>query len=141
MEPMHFSAEAKIIKEIHPEKMDYTSGNGKPENISSVFWKESFFIFWEKGTRKKMFYVSENRTFRPLKMKKKTLLKCFLYFSKLYFLGEPLRVFCQCFFRCFHFTINFYYCFRVFLSLIAFVHFINVSSGVFVLPLNLLLFF
>ena len=35
MEPMHFSA--KIIKEIHPEKMDYTSGNGKPEKISCVF--------------------------------------------------------------------------------------------------------
>ena len=87
---------------------------------------------------------------------KNPLLKCFLYFRKLkfstpslktpIFLGEPLRVFHHCFFRCFHFTIDFYYLFWVFSLLIAFVHFITVSLGVFFLffffsPLILLLFF
>ena len=47
----------------------------------------------------------------------------------------------HCFFRCFHFTIDFYYCFWVFSLLIAVVHFITVSSGVFISPLILLLFF
>ena len=58
----------------------------------------------------------------------------------LLFLGEPFRVFHHCFCRCFHFTIDFYYCFQVFSLLIAFVHFITVSSGVFISPLILLLF-
>ena len=83
-------------------------------------------------------------------MKKKPLLKCFLYFRKLnistptlkkYFLGESLRVFHHCFFRCFHFIINIYYCFRVFSLLIVFVHFVTVYLGVFILLLILLLFF
>ena len=30
--------------------------------------------------------------------------------KKLLFLGEPLTVFHHCFFKCFHFTIDFYYC-------------------------------
>ena len=83
---------------------------------------------------------------------KNPLLKCFLYFRKLkfstpslktpIFLGEPLRVFHHCFFRCFHFTIDFYYLFWVFSLLIAFVHFITVSLCVFFFsPLILLLFF
>ena len=40
-----------------------------------------------------------------------------------FFLGEPLRFFHSCFFRWSPSTIDFYYCFRVFSLLIAFVHF------------------
>ena len=62
-----------------------------------------------------------------------SLLKIFLYFRKWHFLtpslknslGEQFRVFYHCFFRCCHFTTGFYYCFWVFLLLIAFVYFDN----------------
>ena len=56
------------------------------------------------------------------------------------FLEEPFRVFHHCFFRCFNLTIDFYHCFRVFSLLIALVHFITVSPGIFISPLILLLF-
>ena len=57
-----------------------------------------------------------------------SLLRIFLYFRKWHFLtpslknslGEHFRVLYHCFFRCFHFTTGFYYCFWVFLFLIAF---------------------
>ena len=49
------------------------------------------------------------------------------------FLGETLRVFHHCSFKCFHFTIDFYYCFRTFSLLTAFVHF-TVSWDVFLWP-------
>ena len=102
------------------ESCSYVSGNGNPE---------------------KNLYISGNRTFRARKLKKNLLLKCFLYFRKLNFstsslksssfvLGEPLRVFHHHFFRYFHFTFDFYYCFWVLSLLIVFVHFITVSSGV-----------
>ena len=58
----------------------------------------------------------------------------------LLFSRETLRAFHHCYFRCFHFNINSYYCFWVFLFLIAFVHF-TVSSGVFITPLIWLFFF
>ena len=58
----------------------------------------------------------------------------------LFFLGEPLRDFHHCFFRCLHFTNDFYYCFWTFSLLIVLVH-VTVSSGVFISPLILLLFF
>ena len=83
-------------------------------------------------------------TFRARKMENPAL-KNFLYFSKwdfstpsiknYCFLGEPFRVFHQCFFGCSDFTVDFYY-----YLLIAFVHSITVSSGVFILPLVLLSF-
>ena len=59
----------------------------------------------------------------------------------LFFLGEPIRIFNRCSFRCFHLIIDFYNCFRMFPLLIVFGHFITVSSCVFLSPLILLLFF
>ena len=71
--------------------------------------------------------LSEHKTW---KKKKKTLLKCFSYFRKLnfltpslkdsYYLGERLMVFHHCFFKYFHFTIDFYFWFWKFLLLIPF---------------------
>ena len=57
--------------------------------------------------------------------RKTETMKIFLYFPKetAVHLGEPLRDFHHCFFRCFHFTTDFYYCFRICSLLIAFVHF------------------
>ena len=100
--------------------------------------------------QRKVFLIFFQKNFQSSKKEKNTL-KMFFYFRKSnfstpslensYFLREPLRVFHHCFFRCFHFTIGFYYCFRAFSLLIAFVHFITVSSGVFISPPILLLFF
>ena len=71
--------------------------------------------------------------FRKLNFSTLTLKSSYFFFRRAY----------HCFFKCFHFTItiDFYYCFRVFSLLIAFVHFITVFSGVFISPLILLLFF
>ena len=56
------------------------------------------------------------------------------HFKKLLFLQEnPLGPH-YCFFRCFDFNIDSYYCFQLFSLLIAFVPFITVSSGVIILP-------
>ena len=95
--------------------------------------------YFRKRKPRKVYYIFSKRrcsyisgsNLKSLKNEKKPLLKCFLCFRKLnfsipslkiscFYLGEPLRVFHHCFF-----TIHFYYCFRVFLLLIAFVHFNN----------------
>ena len=60
----------------------------------------SFYISGKENPENS-FYNSENRTFKAQKMKKAHLV------------GQ-LRVFHHCFFRCYHFTINFQYCFWVF---------------------------
>ena len=62
--------------------------------------------------------------FRKLNFSTLTLKSSFFFFRRAH----------HCFFKCFHFTItiDFYYCFRVFSLLIAFVHFITVLSGVFI---------
>ena len=103
-------------------------------------------------SQKKAVLMFQEVTFRVRKMKKPTLKKLLIFqemktfnlkLKKLLFFVvflEPLRFFHHCFFRCFHFTIDFY-CFQVFSLLITFVHFITVSSGVFISPLILLLFF
>ena len=88
-------------------------------------------------------------TFRAQKIKKPTLQRSLMFQEMkrfnpklkkfLFFLGEPFRVFHHCFYRYFHFTIDF--CFRVFSLLIAFVHFITVSLCIYISPLILLLFF
>ena len=57
-------------------------------------------------------------------------LKKFLSFQ-----GEPLRVFYQCFFRCFHLIANFYYCWLHLFISPALGFFITVCSGVFISPL------
>ena len=61
--------------------------------------------------------------------------------KKLFFQENNVGFFITVFFRCFHFIMDFYNFLRVFLLLIASVHFITVSSGVFTSPLILLLFF
>ena len=101
-----FSVQCREIKKIHPEKISYTSSNENPEK---------FLVF----SQKKAVLMFQEVTFRVQKMK-----KLFIFFQeiKLFnpklknssFLGEPVRVFHHCFFKYFHFTIDFYYCFRVF---------------------------
>ena len=57
------------------------------------------------------------------------------------FFRRPLRVFHQCFFRCFHFTTEFYYWWlHLFISSTLGI-FITVSSGVFISPLTLTIVF
>ena len=73
---LHFSAQAQIIKIIHPGKIFYTSGNKKPEKTSYNFSKESFSYILEKGSPEKNYLC-----FR--KTKPKTI---FLYFRKRNFL-------------------------------------------------------
>ena len=93
----------------------------------------------------------KNDLFQSSKNEKMTLKKLLIFLEEmklfnpklqklLFFLGEPLRDFHHCFFRCLHFTIDFYYCFWTFSLLIVLVH-VTVSSGVFISPLLLLLFF
>ena len=124
-----------------------------PKKFLVFFSKESFSYISGKRNPRKFFLftkmeLSEHKTW---KKKKKTLLKCFSYFRKLnfltpslkdsYYLGERLMVFHHCFFKYFHFTIDFYFWFWKFLLLIPFFHFITVSSGVFMSTLILLFFF
>ena len=41
-ETLHFLPQARKIKNIHPRKIFYTSGNKNPEKSSCSFYKESF---------------------------------------------------------------------------------------------------
>ena len=93
----------------------------------------------------------KNDLFQSSKNEKMTLKKLLIFLEEmklfnpklqklLFFLGEPLRDFHHFFFRCLHFTIDFCYCFWTFSLLIVLVH-VTVSSGVFISPLILLLFF
>ena len=68
--------------------------------------------------------------------------------KKFLFLGDHLRVFHHCFLTCFHILPPFfYYCFRVFLLLIVFIHFTNFRVfhhcflGVFISPLVFIIVF
>ena len=135
----------------------YISGNGnlhfsiQAQEIKKAI--QPFLYFRKEKLRKNFLYFLKRKLFlcfgkqlSELEKWKNPALKNFLYFKKwdfstpsiknYCFLGEPFRVFHQCFFRCSDFTVDFYYC-----LLIAFVHSITVSSGVFISPLVLLLFF
>ena len=74
----------------------------------------------------------KNDLFQSSKNEKMTLKKLLIFLEEmklfnpklqklLFFLGEPLRDFHHCFFRCLHFTIDFYYCFWTFSLLIVLV--------------------
>ena len=65
---LHFSLQAGKIKEIHPWKISYASGNRNPEKIS--------YILLGFGKKEKSFYISGGNL-QSMKIKKK------LFFSKL----------------------------------------------------------
>ena len=44
-EAKYFSAQAREIKKIHPEKNFYTSGNGNPERTPYIFGNGAFLYF------------------------------------------------------------------------------------------------
>ena len=91
-----------------------------------------FFTLQETETPKKLIFSQKSfgGNFQSSKIEK----------THSYFLGEPLGFFYHCFFRCFHFTVDFYYYFWVFSLLISFVNF-TVFSGFFISPLILLMFY
>ena len=60
---LHFSPLARKIKEFHPGKISYASGNGNPEKISYIFSKESFSYISGKRNH-------EKRNLQNLKIRK-----------------------------------------------------------------------
>ena len=135
----HFSAQGQEIKNIHPEKISYTLGNGNSEKSCQ---KKLLLCFGKTETWKNSLHFRKPN-FPSSKNKKNPLLKCFLYFGEKNVLApslKKLRAFHHCFLSCFHFTTDFYYCFWVFSLLNAFVNFINFMVfhhclGVFILLL------
>ena len=155
LNPHDFSLKIPALKKFLI--FSYISGNGnlhfsiQAQEIKKAI--QPFLYFRKEKLRKNFLYFLKRKLFlcfgkqlSELEKWKNPALKNFLYFKKwdfstpsiknYCFLGEPFRVFHQCFFRCSDFTVDFYYC-----LLIAFVHSITVSSGVFISPLVLLLFF
>ena len=56
-ETLHFSHQAQEIKEIHPRRMFYTSGNGNPEKIYYIFPKEQLSYISGNGKPEFFFFV------------------------------------------------------------------------------------
>ena len=56
-ETLHFSHQAQEIKEIHPRRMFYTSGNGNPEKIYYIFPKEQLSYILGNGKPEFFFFV------------------------------------------------------------------------------------
>ena len=74
---LHFSAQARKIKEIHPRKISYTSGNGSPKKFRVFSQKKAVLMFREV-------------TFRARKMKKTALKKLFM-FQEIKFFNPKLK--------------------------------------------------
>ena len=55
----HFSAQGQEIKNIHPEKISYTLGNGNPEKTSDILSKKAVLMFRENGNLKKFLILQE----------------------------------------------------------------------------------
>ena len=116
---LHFSAQARKIKNNPPGEKFLYFRKRKPRKNFSYFLKRKLFLYFRKREPGKKFLYFRKQNFQSSKNeKKKTTFKMFFYFRKLncsipslkisyFFLGEPLRVFHHCFFRCFHFTIDF----------------------------------
>ena len=47
---LHFSAQARNITEIHPEKISYISENGNPEKVLYISRNGSFLYFRKRKT-------------------------------------------------------------------------------------------
>ena len=55
----HFSVQGQEIKNIHPEKISYTLGNGNSEKTSYILSKKAVIVFWENGNLKKFLTLQE----------------------------------------------------------------------------------
>ena len=76
----NFSIKAQKIKKTHPEKISY---------ISYIFSKESFFIFWETETLKKVLIFPQKKAF--LIFREMETLKKFFCFRKSLFVIEKWK--------------------------------------------------
>ena len=130
--PALFCQSFKNKRNAHQENFLCFRKQRPPKNFLFFSQKKAFLIFRGKETHENIFHLRKwnFQSTKNEKRKKKTLWKCFSCFRKLnfstpslkgsYFLGEWLMVFHRYFFRYFHFTIDFYYCFWKFLLLIPF---------------------
>ena len=76
---LHFSAQARNITEIHPEKISYTSVNENPEKFFIFSPQKAFLIFRKMETPKKFFIFQETEVSYISENGKR---KNFLYFKK-----------------------------------------------------------
>ena len=75
---LHFSTQARKIKEIHLEKNSCISGNENPEKTSYIFLKRKLFLCFGKREPRKNSLYFRKQNFSSLKNEKKPALKMFL---------------------------------------------------------------
>ena len=63
-ETLHFLPQARKIKNIHPRKIFYTSGNKTPKKVLVLSIKKAFLVFQETEIPKKFLYFRKRNYFR-----------------------------------------------------------------------------